>query len=70
MHHGLVERSHQSSKTTVLLLVTLLTLGILLGAGVGVALARAFDSANLEQRARQFSNPDASAPLVLDTLRP
>jgi hypothetical protein len=69
MHHGLIDTEHQESRAAVAGLVIALILGIALGAAVGVGLARAFDSVDLEQRARDFRNPAAAAPAHPDNLR-
>lgn len=63
MHHGLIDTEHQSSKALVTGVVVALILGIALGAAIGVGLVRAFDSVDIEQRVRDFSNPAAVAPV-------
>jgi len=50
--------------------VVLLVVGLVLGGVFGIALARAFDAAPLEELRREFSGPDASAAFAPDSLRP
>jgi hypothetical protein len=44
--------------------IVLLVVGLLVGAVFGIALARAFDAAPLEELRQEFSGPDSSAALA------
>jgi hypothetical protein len=70
MHRAyLLDRRHRSTKAALVATLTILVLGLGLGAAVGMALARGFDAMNLEQRARDFSNPGAAVPADPGTLQ-
>ena len=51
----LIDYPHRHGRAAVAALVTLLVLGLGLGAVFGTALTRAFDAARIEHFAKQFS---------------
>lgn len=67
-HRDLINDPHPS-RAAVAGMLALLILGIALGAAIGMALSRAFELADLEERARDFRRPAAAAPVVPDNLR-
>jgi len=70
MYRGhIIEQEYRSPKALVLGSIALLILAIGLGTILGMGLARAFDSMDLEDRARQFDTPQAAAPVVPGSLR-
>jgi uncharacterized membrane protein YfcA len=50
--------------------VLLLVIGLTLGAVLGIALARVFDAAPLDEIQQEFSGPDADGGSAPDNLRP
>ena len=50
--------------------ILLLVIGVTLGAVFGIALARVFDAAPLDEIQQEFSGPDAGGGSAPDSLRP
>jgi hypothetical protein len=51
----LIDYPHKYRRAALAALVTLLVLGLGLGGALGTALSRAFEAANIEELAREFS---------------